>query len=525
MKYGNMAWLFQIPQKQAIGWGVQGFKPPVASPVMPKPQQKSVVSEALSVWAPQLQQQPALQGTISKALFPVEQVKKVATDQKVEAERNKITENGFSQREMDFVQKAKASWMSKDDVMMYIQDKRKEMMPKKTFWENVKDVWEGIADFAWWIPKAIASSWVLDKTMEKVAWSDVWLFLPAMQWQGITTQQALQSLTKALVGEEELKRYQQEQWGKSFSEFSKWSQVWGDPESQLAKATSNTLNVLEAVWWVPALIKAWWKAVVKWQAGKKMWKILDVVRETENIGEKRAALSAWRIAKEPWALKKWWSWTKEVVQPSQRSVDAAEQIAKDIPNISKQPEVLYKQVSDKVSEIWNSLEWELKQIKVWSLTSKNSELQKSLSRLADEMWDLSKWSAKEIKKLAESIKNSSTADDVWKNAQKLDDMIPESIRKWVNLSWKDQIIYNIWRQARGWVNDHLDDIATMIRNVSVKDKFKKMSNYYHAMSQIKKKIWVLTKPQKWFKQKVSEAVNLKNLVIAGVTWKVLWSMD
>ncbi len=123
--------------------------------------------------------------------------------------------------------------------------------PKKTFWQNVKDVWEGLVDFAagQWVPfipvwmKDIATSGILDEPMNRLN-KKIW--------------PQVRAAATALFGKKAMEDYQKSlqkpDWTPmKFSEFAALPQVWGDPNSKLAKWVSNVENWLQVVWDIAAI--------------------------------------------------------------------------------------------------------------------------------------------------------------------------------------------------------------------------------------------------------------------------------
>ena len=342
-----------------------------------------------------------------------------------------------------------------------------QKVPVKTwFLENT--LW-WLESSAVWLAKPIAESWFLDKPMEYLAWKIVW--------------------------NKKMQEYNAK-WWKPFSQIASENTL-GNKESASFKTAERIWDIAQLAWASVPAIMQWSKYVAKQLAKSKLWKVLNIIKETEWVLDKRTALKAWKLLDQPTWLKSLISWWKEIVQPSNRTLAAVETIGKEISNPATQPVALYNQVKWRISEIWWSLSNELKKVGIKGTNMTTSNLKESLDALGWEIKDISPAMGKKIKLLSKDIVNAENADDFRKSLQKIDNLVPESVKKWVNLSWKDQYIYDARRAARNAGNDTLEQIANTIENVTVKDKFKTMSNLYHASWQIEKKIAWLTKPTKW----------------------------
>jgi hypothetical protein len=55
------------------------------------------------------------------------------------------------------------------------------------------------------------------------------------------------------------------------------------------------------------------------------------------------------------------------------------------------------------------------------------------------------------------FKKSKTLDDVWNTAKKMDDMIPDKIKKGQDLSAKEELVRDAWRKAREALNDYMEE--------------------------------------------------------------------
>lgn len=133
----------------------------------------------------------------------------------------------------------------------------------------IKDIWEWIVDYAWWIPKIIAGFWLLDKPadwlVENIAnpirirqWKD-----PLQPWEY-----------------------------KSFSEYVNGSQVWWNVESAAKKTTSTILSWLELLTWVPMLVKWATKiAAKKWLI--KLWEEAKTIKSWEDVIKNKSFRKLW----------------------------------------------------------------------------------------------------------------------------------------------------------------------------------------------------------------------------------------
>lgn len=441
----------------------------------------------------------------------VAQKKQEATDQDL------ANKSGYSVKEIKFLREVKKQGIGMDEAEQFIQQKRQEaLQPQES---TIKNIGEGIVNFAGGIPKVIAETGILDKPIEALSKSVVG--------------DVIRSWATKIFWAEEVKKYQQENAWKTFSQMAAWSQVWGNPESQAARYTENTLWALEMATAIPWLLK-WWakvagmkaldkaidtgkvteKAINKWWAGK----ILNLIKEWESKSNKIAALWRWGIDSQS-ALSKRWSWTKNVVKPSQKTLDAVATVKKEIVWASSDPQKLYTQLSDK---IWDLSEWlweQLKTVKIRSQTGKLKVLKDSLDNLIAETADYSKPTADAIKKAKASIMKAKTAKEARDAAKQLDMLIPNSIKEWAAKWGKDALIYGKWRWARSAFNDFIDEAADWVSDESVKDIFKKISNLYRAKWWIEDNIVQITKPIKWAKQKIWKFI--KNTALLW-GWAYLW---
>lgn len=369
---------------------------------------------------------------------------------------------------------------------------------KPTLFQNVKDVWEWVVWFAGWIPKAIAWTRLFDKPMAKLAQA-AW-FLANKAGYNVKTPEQIQQAVKE----------------QPFSAYAKGSQVGGDPTSKTARTTEWILDTAEAVTAIPGLIKWGLKiagkkalkdAISKWEVTEKVlkkWgagKILDMIKEWEAARNKVSALWRWGITDQS-KLSKRWKWSKDVVKPSKKTLEWVATVVEEIPKSNKMwAQELYTQIWNKISEISEWLKTQLWQIKTWTQTAKLKALKGALTNLYDEVADYSKPTANAIKKAKAEILKSKNAKDAWDAAKKLDNLIPESIKKWASQG-KDALVYGKRRGAREAFNDYIDDVAEWVQDVNVKSTFKKISNLYRAKWWIEENIVQLTKPVVWMASKL-----------------------
>jgi len=372
------------------------------------------------------------------------------------------------------------------------------------------NIWSNISDVIWWayrsvvdIPQSITESWILDKPAEYLAKWPVW--------------EAIRSWAKSLFWEKALKEYQAKEWWKKFSEVAKTMTV-GNPNSKLYQWTRVAWDVLQTWIWVAQAAKSIAKSGTKKA-------VLNMLKEADTVWGKRAALSRWGLDTQ-WPLSKFLKWSKDLVKPSKRTLEATDEVVNTIKWASKNPQKLYTQISTKISDIWSDLSSKLKTIGIkWSNLS-TKELNTKLVDLSNEIKDISPTMWKKLQVLSKNITNSADADEFRKSLQQLDDMIPENVKSWINLSWKDQYIYDAWRAARWAGNDLLDNIANNIPDAAVKKSFKSMSNLYHAKWQISQNIWRLTPKVTWIWTKLARAWKwLAGTVVAGKVLQELWVFD
>ena len=153
--------------------------------------------------------------------------------------------------------------------------------PKKTIWQTAKDVWEGMVSYAWGIPKAIAETGLLDNPANWVN-EKIWPQVRAIATK-IFGKKAMEDYQKSM---------QKEDWSPmKFSEFAAGSQVWGDPNSKVAKWVSNTMSALEMVSWAGA---------IKWALKSKALTKAILPEMTKAVTEARDLAKLTRITKVLW---------------------------------------------------------------------------------------------------------------------------------------------------------------------------------------------------------------------------------
>lgn len=306
---------------------------------------------------------------------------------------------------------------------------------------------------------------------------------------------------------------------------------WYDNLDPATKANLESLLPYAELWiWWKIVSKVWEKVPTKWISNilTNVWNkgkrnmVLNMIKEADTLWNKRAALKRWWLDTQG-SLSKFLIWSKDLVKPSKRTLDAADEVVRVIKSPSKDPQKLFTQVSTEISKIWSNLEWKLKTIGIKWTDLSISNLNTKLADLSTEIKDISPTMWKRLQVLSKNITNSETADDFWKALQQLDDMIPDSIKSWVDLSGKDQYIYDAWRAARSEGNDVLAKIAEAIPDTEVKRAFKSMTNLYHATWQIDRNIWRLTPKVKWVWSKLLSAWKwIAWTVVAGKVLQELW---
>ena len=310
--------------------------------------------------------------------------------------------------------------------------------------------------------------------------------------------------------------------GGLWARLAKWA-IWGAASTQ----ASSLLTEWKLANATDTLIWAWIWATFGWITGwtaNKTKKILNIIKESDTKGSKSAALARQGIDESQSWLSKRWNGSKNVVLPSQKSKDAASTIVQQIKGASSKPQKLYTQVSSKIKDIATDLSPKLQQVKVGTMTKTNSAVKKAITDLAVE-WEgnlSSNW-VKKIKDVAINFSKAKNLDEVWNTAKQLDSEIPDTIKKGINLSAREQGIRDAWRATRGIINDHLDETASNIADVTVKDKFKVMSNLFHAKWQISDNIARLTPKVVGMKTKIGNLAKwLAGTAVAGKVLQKMW---
>lgn len=359
--------------------------------------------------------------------------------------------------------------------------------------DTISNIGEWLASFAWGIPKAISETGILDKPAEMLAkWVASWL--------------------SKVTG----KNFKLKENAQSFSELAKWSQVWGDPESDIAKNVETWLNVAEfAV--APA-------TALKWLAKKtaiKEW-VLDLIGAKWNQKQMAEAIAEWRVS--PWAtwIKKFLFWSKPKVIEKWSIQEAGKTILKEIKNPAyDKPTVLYDQIDNLIETKARWISNELKWLKIWSFTKDKANATKLIQDWIVNNSAVNKLiTPKEInniKSAVQSIKSAKTADELW-NARKLLDLAtPDSVKKATSVS-SDILQYRkaIWSQARWEINDLIEKSAEKYGKKWVKDTFKSMSQLYQAQDNILSKAWQLIQETQWLLSKW-------NIKKAAIWWLGLYA--
>lgn len=153
--------------------------------------------------------------------------------------------------------------------------------PKKTVWQTAKDVWEWLVSYAGGIPKAIAETGLLDNPANWVN-EKIWPQVRAIATK-IFGKKAMEDYQKSM---------QKEDWSPmKFSEFAAGSQVWGDPNSKVAKWVSNTMTALEMISWAGA---------IKWALKSKALTKAILPEMTKAVTEARDLAKLTRVTKVLW---------------------------------------------------------------------------------------------------------------------------------------------------------------------------------------------------------------------------------
>ncbi len=398
------------------------------------------------------------------------------------------------------------------DVIPASQGQFMEASYKTPPWQIVKNVGEGVVDFAGNLPNAVASTWILNKPAAAVARGagNVARFF----WIPVASKEEVNKRLEA----------------NKFSDAARWSQVWGDPNSKVARTVSTVLNTAELIGWIGALWAGVARSIAKKEAAnlaakqaagkltakditwtawnnssiwKKGKKVLDIVSESENAKQTKIALKDGRLVDNSrskvgeflFGTKKW-----PKVLPSQRSVESAGTILTEIPKASTKPIKLFNQIGSKVDEIWGQLWDKLKTVDVSML---DDQKLKAYSKLDDflkepsvqEFWGNA--NAKKVKALTDKILNAKNADEIRQARKEFDALTPESIKNITALSdAKAQVLNGFWKEARWEVNNLLDEVANNTSDLSVKKALKTMSNLYHGQNNILDKIGQTTKAKK-----------------------------
>lgn len=379
------------------------------------------------------------------------------------------------------------SWMSLRDIMK----------------ESRKNVWEWLVSFAWSLPKVIAETWILDNTMDKLSSWKIWDFIREATWK--------------VFSDEQIKAFQEENKGKTFSEFSAWSQVWWNPESKTAKTVEWVLDVAEATAGIASLVKWISRWVAKKSAKKSIKKVTDIIADPEKTKDIQKALKEKRLVETTsWKIKRWLIWEKGAkITPSKKIEEAADIIQKNIKKPAETPTWLYNQIIDYVSNKSKALSSKLKNIKIGNNWDK-ATVKMNLKELAENTDEFTKAEIKNISDFSTKFNKIKNLDEFWNLRKDFDNMFSDTIKQWYGKSWSTWRAYKVWKATRDVMNEWLDDMAKNISNVSTKEEFKSISAMLNAANNIKDKIWTnILKPTSWL-------ISKKNIVKWAVTaW--LWT--
>lgn len=394
----------------------------------------------------------------------------------------------FSQKEIAFLKQVKAQGMDKNEALAYIQSKRQPQAPVS----NVKNVWEWMISFAWWLPKVIAETGILDNAVQRLSEWKIW--------------QAVRSWAEKIFWAEALQQYKQQNLWKTFSQVAWWSQVGGDPESKVAKRVETTMDIAWAVWWLAAAAK--WLS----KRAAKKW-IEEVVSAKGTQRQMEEAIAEWRV--KPWAtgIRKFLFGSKPQVIDKQSIQNAAGTISREIKNPAyKQPTKLFSQIDDLIETKAKSVAKDLKTLNIWSFTKDKAKTYKLIQNGIIDNDAVNKlMTPKEIKSLKTAIdwiKKAKTADDLWTARKALDLATPDSVKRASSIS-SDILQYrnSLWKQARSEINDLIEASAEKYGKEWVKDIFKTMSELYQAQYNILSKAGKIVKETTWLlsKQNIKKA--------------------
>lgn len=353
--------------------------------------------------------------------------------------------------------------------------------------EKIQNVWEWLASYAWWLPKVISETGILDKPVAR-----------------------LQELTAKWLSKLTGKEYKVKEWWPTFSQFAAWSQVGWDPESKIAKRVETWADVLTMAGWLSAAAKWLWKrATKKW--------IEEVVSSKWTQRQMAEAIAEWRV--KPWAtwIKKFLLGSKPQVIEKQSIQNAAKTISSEIKNPAyKQPTKLYEQIDNLIETKAKWISSELKDIKIGSFTKDKANTYKLIENgiLKNDAVNklMTNKEINSLKNAIQSIKKAKTADDLWEARKILDLSTPDSVKKASSVS-SDILQYrnSIWRQARSEINDLIENAAEKFGKWWVKNTFKSMSELYQVQDNILSKAGKIVKWTSW----LLSSENLKRAAIWG----------
>lgn len=310
----------------------------------------------------------------------------------------------------------------------------------------------------------------------------------------------------------------------SFAEWALNTQVGSLLWDQKAASLKDTL-IWGTVWAGLSLASSAYKFIKWWQLAKKAleeWKvtesmlnskgrkILDILKERDTTPLGRAAIESGKLNTKQWWLSQLWNGSSKYVQPSQKTLNSTQSVISNIKNVSTDPQTLFTQVGKKVTEMWEELSPQLRKISnIWHKGKKEliTWFENMLEEAASDFWPSD---TKKIAKLVYRFKWAKNLDEVWSVAKDLDASIPQKIKEWINLSSKEQWVYNTRRSLREPLNKYMDDAAWVLWEWEIANKFKIFKELYHAKSQIKNNIGDIIKPVVWLKKKLVD--NARNVV-------------
>lgn len=389
------------------------------------------------------------------------------------------------------------------------EDEKTKMINQLT-----KEAQSEIVDHLWWDKDTI---WF--KVWQIVAEIAPFFAVPALWWEALwakTISKLNQSLSKEFV-----------------SSFPKLSKLLKNQTFQnILQKTVTSIPSSEASSILnqgrPATPVELWQ----WAILQNVLPINKDIKKTEklfsNIGEQttdkniQLAADMWNLRPQQSWLRKWWTWWRDVVKPSERTKAAVQTIKDEIKWFSTEPTKLLSQIKQWVKDLSNKISTKLQDIDATDMTQEKAEMINAINKtiIDAEEYMVTSWK-KQVELLVDKIANGwkMTLDEIWKINKQINKQIPSNIRKWVWLKDKQLLVYETWKKGQDALNKYMHKLAeSNWYKDSVKD-FSKLSALLHWKWQLRENMPKLL--EKWYGMLPRIKWLTKSWIKLYVLWRIL----